>query len=54
MEVRIMQALGFRICLPTAMHFLEPYQATNDKQEDHCYLAQYLLELALTECKMLK
>lgn len=54
MEVLILQALGFQICLPTAMHFLEQYQTANGSQESHRYLAQYLLELTLAEYKMLK
>jgi cyclin B len=54
MEVSILRALQFKICRPTAMHFLERYQNVNGCTDAHRDLAQYLLELTLVEYKMLK
>lgn len=54
MEVRMLTALEFKICRPTAVHFLERYQCINGCTEAHRDLAQYLLELSLVEYKMIK
>merc|ERR1719440_1104243 len=54
MEISILKALNFKICRPTAMHFLERYQNVNGCTDAHRDLAQYLLELTLVEYKMLK
>lgn len=54
MEVCMLKALQFKICCPTAMHFLESYQNVNGCTDAHRDLAQYLLELSLMEYKMLK
>jgi cyclin B len=54
MEVSILQALQFKVCRPTAMHFLDRYQCANECTDSHRDLAQYILELSLVEYKMLK
>jgi len=54
MEVSILKSLQFKICRPTAMHFLERYQSVNGCTDAHRDLAQYLLELSLVDYKMLK
>jgi len=54
MEVLMLKALKFKICCPTAMHFLDEYQGVNGCTETHCDLAKYLLELTLVDYKMLK
>jgi len=54
MEVSILKALQFKICRPTAMHFLERYQSVNGCTDAHRDLAQYVLELTLVDYKMLK
>jgi cyclin B len=54
MEVCILKVLKFKICRPTAIHFLERYQRVNGCTDAHRDLAQYLLELTLVEYKMLK
>lgn len=54
MESSILKTLDFKICQPTAMHFLERYQLVNGCTDAHRDLAQYLLELTLVDYKMLK
>jgi len=54
MEVMMLTALDFRVCCPTAAHFLERYQCVNGCSEAHRDLAQYLLELTLVDYKMVK
>jgi len=54
MEVSILKVLQFKICRPTAMHFLERYQSANGCTDAHRDLGQYLLELSLVEYKMIK
>lgn len=53
-EVCILKALNFKICHPTAMHFLERYQSANGCTDAHRDLAQYLLELTLADYNMLQ
>lgn len=54
MEVSILTVLDFRVCRPTAMHFLERYQRVHGCTEAHRDLAHYLLELTLIDYKMVK
>jgi len=54
MEVSMLKALQFKICHPTAMHFLERYQSVNGCTDAHRDLAHYLLELTLVDYSMLK
>jgi cyclin B len=54
MEVIMLNALDFKICRPTPLHFLDRYQLVNGCTEDHRSLAQYLLELSLVDYNMLK
>jgi len=54
MEVSMLSTLDFRICRPTAAHFLELYQRVNGCTEAHRELAQYLLELTLVDYKMIR
>merc|ERR1719482_2639848 len=54
MEIKVLTALQFKICGPTAMSFLERYQSANGCTDAHRDLAQYLLELTLVDYKMLK
>ena len=54
MEVCILTALKFVICVPTAAHFLRRFQRLNKCPEDsaHGHLMHYLLELALLDLRM--
>lgn len=54
MEVAILGALDFKICRPTATQFLDRYQSVNGCSEAHQHLAQYLVELTLVDCNMIK
>jgi len=54
MEVSMLNTLDFKVCSPTAMHFLERYLSLGGCAEVHRDLAQYLLELTLTDYKMVK
>lgn len=54
MEVSILTLLDFKVCRPTAVHFLDRYQIVNGCKEEHRDLANYLLELTLVEHKMVK
>jgi len=54
MEVSILTLLDFKVCQPTAVHFLDRYQIVNGCKEEHRELANYLLELTLVEHKMVK
>lgn len=54
MEVSILTALKFVLCVPTVAHFLERYQRINHCAEAHRHLMQYLLELSLLEYKMIR
>jgi len=54
MEVVILTALQFKILRPTALQFLDRYQSINGCTDVHRDLAQYLLELALVDYKMLR
>jgi len=52
MEVAMLEALKFKICYPTAGHFLIRFQGINDCADFH--LIQYLLELSLLCIKMIQ
>jgi hypothetical protein len=54
MEVCMLKALQFKLCCPTATHFLDSYQGVNGCSDTHRDLALYLLELTLVDYKMLK
>lgn len=54
MEVSMLTVLEFQVCCPTAAHFMERYQRVNGCTEAHRDLAQYLLELTLTEYSMVR
>lgn len=54
MEVSMLNALDFKICRPTAAHFLERYQIVNGSAEAHRHLAAYLLELTLVDHKTIR
>lgn len=54
MEVAMLTALNFQLCQPTAFHFLQWFQKTNVAAEVHQDLAQYMLELALVDYKMIR
>jgi len=53
-EVSILTGLNFRICSPTAVHFLEPLCRINRCCEVHRNLAQYIAELALLDLPMIR
>jgi len=53
-EASMLTALDFYICRPTAIYFLDRYQVVNGCTDAHHDLAQYLLELAIVDYKMLK
>jgi len=53
-EVCMLKALHFKLCCPTATHFLDSYQGVNGGTDTHRDLAQYLLELTLADYNMLK
>jgi len=54
MEVAILTALQFNLCVPTVAHFSEQYQRANECTEQHRHLVQYLLELTLLDLKMVQ
>ena len=54
MEVSMLTALDFKVCLATPMHFLERYQIVNGCTDAHRDLTNYLLELTLVDYKMVK
>jgi cyclin B len=54
MEVSMLSALDFKVCRPTAVNFLSRFQVVNGCSEAHRDLAQYLLELTLSDYKMVK
>jgi len=54
MEVSMLTVLDFRICRPTAIHFLYRFQLVNGCTEAHRDLVQYLLELTLVDYRMVK
>jgi len=54
MEVAMLTALNFQLCQPTAFHFLQWFQKANLAAEPHQDLAQYMLELALVDYKMIR
>lgn len=54
MEVSMLTALEFKVCRPTAAHFLDRYVRINGCSETHRHLAAYILELTLTEYNMVK
>jgi len=52
MEVRMLTALEFCLCRPTAAHYLQRYQPEGHCSGAHASLLQYVLELALLDLKM--
>eukprot|EP00450_Noctiluca_scintillans_P010478 CAMPEP_0194505174 /NCGR_PEP_ID=MMETSP0253-20130528/31193_1 /TAXON_ID=2966 /ORGANISM="Noctiluca scintillans" /LENGTH=509 /DNA_ID=CAMNT_0039347673 /DNA_START=56 /DNA_END=1585 /DNA_ORIENTATION=- len=52
MEIRILAALEFRISTPTAAHFLERVERVSQCDARQRHLAQFLLELTLTDYAM--
>jgi len=52
MEVRMLTALEFCLCRPTAVHHLQRYQREGHCSGEHASLLQYILELALLDIKM--
>jgi len=54
MEVSMLNALDFKLCHPTAAHFLARFQRANSSSEAHRDLSQYLLELTLVDYKMIR
>jgi cyclin B len=54
MEVEMLSVLNFQLCQPTAFHFLQWFQKSSAPGEPHSYLAQYVLELALVDYKMIR
>ncbi|CAJ1403220.1 unnamed protein product [Effrenium voratum] len=53
MEATLLNALEFRLCRPTAVHFLDQYQEKNTLKKCR-FLTQYLLELGLVDTHMLR
>jgi transcription initiation factor TFIIIB Brf1 subunit/transcription initiation factor TFIIB len=51
-EIAILTTLGFFLRVPTAVHFLDRYAKLNSCSDVHKQLAQYILELTLTDIKM--
>eukprot|EP00929_Paragymnodinium_shiwhaense_P032029 TRINITY_DN17825_c0_g1_i1.p1 TRINITY_DN17825_c0_g1~~TRINITY_DN17825_c0_g1_i1.p1 ORF type:complete len:442 (+),score=120.90 TRINITY_DN17825_c0_g1_i1:64-1326(+) len=54
MEVKILNALAFRVCEPTMHHFLDAYVEQNQCDDLQKHLIYYLTELALPEQAALK
>lgn len=54
MEALMLAALEFKICRPTAVHFLERYQVVNGCSDAQKDLTMYLLELTLVDYRMVK
>jgi len=54
MEVSMLTVLGWKVCRPTAVQFLERYESVHGCTEAHCDFMRYLLELTLVEIKMVK
>lgn len=52
MEILMLNTLQWLICVPTPAHFLDRFQRINMADEAHACLAHYLMELTLTEFKM--
>jgi hypothetical protein len=53
MEVAMLTILSFQIMVPTAAHFFGVLQKTNDCDEVHRMVAQYIIELGLLDIRML-
>jgi len=54
MEAVMLNALGFDLACPTAVHFLTKFLRANKGSEVQKHLSQYLAELSLLEVKFLK
>jgi len=52
MEVRMLTALEFCLCRPTAAHYLQRYEQESHCSEVHSSLLQYILELGLLDLRM--
>mmetsp|Transcript_72446 Transcript_72446/g.169679 ORF Transcript_72446/g.169679 Transcript_72446/m.169679 type:complete len:334 (-) Transcript_72446:44-1045(-) len=53
-EARLLTAVEFSLCRPTAAHFLDQYQQTCRCDEKQRHLLEYLLQLSLVEFHMLQ
>lgn len=54
MEASMLMVLGFKVCWPTSVSFLELYQRLNGCTSAHRDLTRYLLELTLVDYSMLR
>lgn len=54
MECTMLTALSFQIVVPTAAHFFPGLVAANGCNDVHSQLAQYIIELALMEIRMIQ
>jgi len=54
MENKILRALNFDVTFPTAFRFLERFAIKINIDSKIFVFARYLLELALTDCALLK
>jgi len=52
MEARMLSALEFGLCRPTPVHFIDRYQRANESNQNHRFLLEYFLQLALVELSM--
>lgn len=54
MEERIMEELDFSLIVDTPIKYLELYTRLNNLSDKNFYIAQYILELSLTESGFLE
>eukprot|EP00931_Biecheleriopsis_adriatica_P076093 TRINITY_DN49848_c0_g1_i1.p1 TRINITY_DN49848_c0_g1~~TRINITY_DN49848_c0_g1_i1.p1 ORF type:complete len:404 (-),score=88.80 TRINITY_DN49848_c0_g1_i1:25-1167(-) len=54
MEVKMLTALEFTLCYPTAVHFLDRYQRASKCNKKHRLLIEYILQLALVDLGLAK
>lgn len=54
MECDVLTVLNFRIMVPTAAHFLALLKNVNRCDSAHSSLAEYIIELGLLDCRMLR
>jgi len=52
MEIDLLTLLQFDLCAPTAAHFMDLYQQANRCESDHCFAAEYVLELSLLDLEI--
>jgi len=53
MECTMLQALEFKVVVPTAAHFFEWLKRSNNSEEFQSELAEYIIELGLLDMRML-